>query len=127
MSEGTEPAEQMESGVLKISPVIGNILKGMPVPVEISGHSQVWQSIPFSEDDGSKSLAAALALTRGNGFSIYWFREPDLEKFISQAIMVHQDMRRKLAAANPLVVADSAQMAQAVRGERAVQRLITPK
>lgn len=126
-NDSESPAEeQPETVSLQISPVISTVLQGMPIPVSIAGHAAGWQVVPITEDDGSKNFAAVLALSQGNGFQLYWFRDQDMQRFINNAIMVHREQLRLLDQANPLMVANKTQMDQAIAGQQAAQRLIVP-
>jgi hypothetical protein len=122
----TSAAEQPEAVSIEISHVLSTVLQGMQIPVEFAGHASGWQIIPITEDDGSKSLAVVLSLTRGNGLDLYWFRAKDLEVFIQQAIMTHQQQLRGIQNLNPLMVANKSQMQQAIGQHEAAHRLIVP-
>ena len=114
----SEPEE--ENLKLDISPVLGTFLAQMPIPVDLVPHSSCYQLVPFEEDDGTKSIAVALAFSTGNNIQIVWFREADFRQFIQNSMMVHQEMLKQLAVANPLIVANQGQMQQVIQQKNMV-------
>jgi hypothetical protein len=99
---------------LQISHVLGTFLQQMPIPIDIAGHASCFQLVPYKEDDGTDSVAVALATSKGNDISIIWFREPEMRQFVNNAMQAHQAMLKELKAKNPLLVASENDMRQAI-------------
>lgn len=119
-------SEQEEEivGRLDISPILGQILSMMPVPVSPQGHGATWQLAPWEDEAGKKSVTAVLGLTRGNGLEIYWFNLDDMTQFVQQSQNVLNVMMVETQKLNPLLIATPEQMQQAVNNKNHLDRKI---
>lgn len=118
---------EQEAVPLEINEVLGRALQALVIPAEPVGNGFYWQTYPVDMPDGKKSVAAILAITRGNGIELYWFGPNDMQKFANGTMQTLQVQRDQSAALNPLVVADSRQMSDVIASQENRRNIEWPR
>lgn len=118
--------QEEEATRLDISPVLGQILAMMPIPMAPISHGACWQLVPI-EENGKKVIVAVLALTTGNGLQAYWVGPNDMVQFVQQAQEVLNALIQENQKINPLVVASQGQMNEVLANKRQMDSQILRK